>query len=195
MVLPWAADVAGIDRRPRKAARNKCIVPIRLPRSAPLREVALGALIEGQRGTLKRQGYWIRSYFVKNCIAAGLRSAGVTRQRGRAKSRRGPKRKMRDRSPAPMSRLGLGCVKTPGRYAAIEQVIRSRPSSWRKRASALNLENELKNVILPEFRSFAFSHSRGQSRRFAPQPVTSGLSPTPNMLTDVMGQSQKSRFT
>jgi hypothetical protein len=27
-----------------------------------------------------------------------------------------------------------------------------------KRASALNLENELKNVILAEFRSFAFSH-------------------------------------
>jgi hypothetical protein len=29
------------------------------------------------------------------------------------------------------------------------------------RASVLNLENELKNVILAEFRSFAFSHSQG----------------------------------
>ena len=33
-----------------------------------------------------------------------------------------------------------------------------------KRASALNLENELKNAILPEFRSFAFLHSQGHSR-------------------------------
>jgi len=33
-----------------------------------------------------------------------------------------------------------------------------------KRASALNLENELRNVILAEFRSFAFSHSQGLKR-------------------------------
>src|SRR6476660_3806664 len=39
-------------------------------RSAPLRAIALGAPIEGQRGTsTKRQGYWIRSCLCKNCIA------------------------------------------------------------------------------------------------------------------------------
>jgi hypothetical protein len=33
------------------------------------------------------------------------------------------------------------------------------------RASALNLENELKNAILAEFRSFAFSNSQGQNAK------------------------------
>src|ERR1700756_4109684 len=33
------------------------------------------------------------------------------------------------------------------------------------RASALNLTNELKNVILAAFRSFAFPHSQGQNLR------------------------------
>jgi hypothetical protein len=38
--------------------------------SAPLRAIALGAPIEGQRGTsTKREGYWIRSCLCKNCIA------------------------------------------------------------------------------------------------------------------------------
>jgi hypothetical protein len=36
-----------------------------------------------------------------------------------------------------------------------------------KRASVLNLESELKNVILTAFRSLAFSHSQGQTRTLA----------------------------
>jgi hypothetical protein len=46
---------------------------------------------------------------VRTVLLTGLRSAGVTihhEAAGRAKSRRGPKRKTRDRSPAPMSQLG-----------------------------------------------------------------------------------------
>ena len=46
---------------------------------------------------------------VRTVLLTGLRSAesrSTTRQPGRAKSRRGPKRKTRDRSPAPMSQLG-----------------------------------------------------------------------------------------
>ena len=47
---------------------------------------------------------------VRTVLLTGLRSRRVlrptTRQPGRAKSRRGPKRKTRDRSPAPMSQLG-----------------------------------------------------------------------------------------
>jgi hypothetical protein len=34
-----------------------------------------------------------------------------------------------------------------------------------KRASTLNFENGLKNVILAEFRSFAFLHSQGHERQ------------------------------
>jgi hypothetical protein len=44
-----------------------------------------------------------------------------------------------------------------------------------KRASVLNSESELKNVILTAFRSLAFSHSQGQKRRFDPLPATSGI--------------------
>src|SRR6185295_36618 len=46
-------------------------------RSAPLRAIALGAPIEGQRGTsTKRQGYWIRSCLCKNYIADRLAFGG-----------------------------------------------------------------------------------------------------------------------
>src|SRR5206468_2223773 len=46
-------------------------------RSAPLRAIALGAPIEGQRSTsTKRQGYWIRSCLCKNCIADRLAFGG-----------------------------------------------------------------------------------------------------------------------
>src|SRR6266568_9472132 len=46
-------------------------------RSAPLRAIALGAPIEGQRGTsTKRQGYWIRSCLCKNCIADRIAFGG-----------------------------------------------------------------------------------------------------------------------
>src|SRR6266581_240804 len=46
-------------------------------RSAPLRAIALGAPIEGQRGiSTKRQGYWIRSGRCKNCIADLLAFGG-----------------------------------------------------------------------------------------------------------------------
>lgn len=44
-----------------------------------------------------------------------------------------------------------------------------------KRASALNLENELKNVILAECRSFAFLHSQGHEPPARSRGVTSAL--------------------
>src|SRR3954447_25776588 len=44
-----------------------------------------------------------------------------------------------------------------------------------KRASALNLENELKNVIPAEFRSFAFLHSQGQMRRTQSEQILSAI--------------------
>jgi hypothetical protein len=50
-----------------------------------------------------------------------------------------------------------------------------------KLAGALNLENELQNVILAEFRSFAFLHSQGQRRRSAPEAMTSALPPTSDL--------------
>jgi hypothetical protein len=50
-----------------------------------------------------------------------------------------------------------------------------------KCASASNLENALKNVILAEFRSFAFLHSQGQSRRFNAALAISDLALTADM--------------
>jgi hypothetical protein len=44
-----------------------------------------------------------------------------------------------------------------------------------KLASALNLKNELKNVVLAAFRSFAFLLSQGQKLRFDRLAITSGL--------------------
>jgi len=46
-----------------------------------------------------------------------------------------------------------------------------------KRANALNLENELKNVILAEFRSFAFLRSQGQHRASRRRLPWSALGP------------------
>jgi hypothetical protein len=47
-----------------------------------------------------------------------------------------------------------------------------------KLASALNLENyELQNVILAEFRSFAFLHSQGHKLPRRPRDAISGLPP------------------
>ena len=50
----------------------------------------------------------------------------------------------------------------------LERDRRSYPSKtvlWLKLASAFNIDDELKNVILVVFRSFAFFHSHGHFRR------------------------------
>jgi hypothetical protein len=52
-----------------------------------------------------------------------------------------------------------------------------------QRASGFNLEIELKNIILRRVSIFEFLHSQGQSRRFAPPPMTSGLPPEANTVT------------
>src|SRR3954447_8738836 len=52
-----------------------------------------------------------------------------------------------------------------------------------QRASGFNLEIELKNIILRRVSIFEFLHSQGQSRRFAPPPVTSGLPPEADAVT------------
>src|SRR4029077_17753239 len=83
-------------------------------RSAPLRAIALGAPIEGQRGTsTKRQGYWIRSCLCKNCIADRLAFGGChDPPRGSWGERRAAvvlNAKTRDRSP----RQSLSWVKLP----------------------------------------------------------------------------------
>src|SRR6266576_6590243 len=61
--------VAGEAHHDRRSGQSR--------RSAPLRAIAFGAPIEGQRGTsTKRQGYWIRSCLCKNCIADRLAFGG-----------------------------------------------------------------------------------------------------------------------
>jgi hypothetical protein len=57
---------------------------------------------------------------------------------------------------------------------AIEELVRPRLVLALKLASALNLKNELKNVILASLRSFAFLHSQGHERRSKPAPALSG---------------------
>ena len=63
------------------------------------------------------------------------------------------------------SEMGLGCVKTSRHLIAIEGNIRPSPL-WSPCLQAnLNLETELKNIILVAFGFFEFSHSRGQKRK------------------------------
>jgi hypothetical protein len=59
-----------------------------------------------------------------------------------------------------------------------------------KRASVLNSESELKNVILTAFRSLAFSHSQGHSRPNWTVRATSGLPRS----TDIIRSGQLVRF-
>jgi hypothetical protein len=42
-------------------------------------------------------------------------------------------------------------------------------------------DKTIEKTILRAFRARTFSRSQGQSRRFGALPVTSGLSPTPDM--------------
>src|SRR5215467_11776303 len=55
-----------------------------------------------------------------------------------------------------------------------------------KLASAFNLEDELKNVILVASRSLAFLHSQGQKRKPNPRRFTSASPPK----ADIRGPSQ-----
>lgn len=73
-----------------------------------------------------------------------------------------------------MSALGLGCENA----RTLERDRRSyssKPVLRLKLAKAFNFEDELKNAILVEFRSFAFSHSQGHERPLEGWPVASGL--------------------
>jgi hypothetical protein len=59
-----------------------------------------------------------------------------------------------------------------------------------KLASAFNLENELKNVILAVFRSFAFSHSQGHLQTC---PAQDGVSASP-LKADNRARGQHARY-
>ena len=73
---------------------------------------------EAHRPNAKDTGFDPAS--VRTVLLTGLRSAGAAihhEQPGRAKSRRGPKRKTRDRSPAPILSVGSKTERRPAAYA------------------------------------------------------------------------------
>jgi hypothetical protein len=76
-----------------------------------------------------------------------------------------------------MSGQGLGCVKTATTLERNRRSYSSKAVLVLELASAFNLEDELRNVILAVFRFFAFSHSQGQWRRSCRCLIRSGLLP------------------
>src|SRR5215212_7258720 len=96
-------------------------------RSAPLRAIALGAPIEGQRGTsTKRQGYWIRFCLCKNDITDRVAFGGCHDPPRGSRSERG-------------AAVGLNVkrgTKAPPRYRAEAAAALSAAREWKRFAKA-----------------------------------------------------------